>query len=332
MSSWQFDRGKDPLFRDAPLRYAVELPVLGVPVRFESNVADALEVVEQVYGQWRVLVARPDLLGEGRALVRIMVQAGDENDGGNRISSRLPDKDRLLLHTSGSVALADARDLNAIAYVTRQCLLADHFRNGFLDALTLFLVTALDRHPVHAAAVVRGGAALLLAGRSGVGKSTLAYVAHRAGCGLLSEDTTYVQSSPKLRVWGLGGAIFLPSSAREHFPEVAAFPTVERVNGDWKTAVPAVRSHKPGSVVCERMGICVLERAAGPSLETLLPGAVAERLGSGLEPGFDRFADTTGQVLERVASGGAWQLGLSERPQDNVKHLRRMFAHLGEGW
>ena len=87
----------------------------------------------------------------------------------------------------------------------------------------------------------------------------------------------------------------------------------------------------PSSVVAERMGICVLERAARPSLVTLSPDTVSERLGTHLEAGFDRFADTTGHVLERVASGGAWQFTLSERPQENLEYIRQMFADIEAG-
>ena len=47
--------------------------------------------------------------------------------------------------------------------------------------MTLLLVARQDRQPVHAAMVAGGSAALLLAGPTGVGKSTLAYAAHRAG-------------------------------------------------------------------------------------------------------------------------------------------------------
>jgi hypothetical protein len=51
-------------------------------------------------------------------------------------------------------------------------------------------VTLLGREPLHAAAVACGKSAVLLAGESGTGKSTLASRLMLAGCGFLADDVT----------------------------------------------------------------------------------------------------------------------------------------------
>ncbi|HEX9844762.1 MAG TPA: hypothetical protein VGC20_18530, partial [bacterium] len=92
---------------------------MGVPARFEASSPRAMAAVERAYGTWRALAARPDLVGTGRVRIRLVVQSGEE--GGESyptIRARMPDNNRLLLHTTGSMALADAGRLEAHAFVT----------------------------------------------------------------------------------------------------------------------------------------------------------------------------------------------------------------------
>src|SRR2546430_12677736 len=58
-----FDPSPDVLYHGVTLRHVMELPVLGVPVRFESNSAAALAVVEEAFGIWRGLPTSPGLIG-----------------------------------------------------------------------------------------------------------------------------------------------------------------------------------------------------------------------------------------------------------------------------
>src|SRR5207247_887165 len=86
---------------------------------------------------------------------------------------RMPDADRVIVHTPGSLGIADTRRQEATAYIT-PALLADRaqVQYSMIEGLTLVLVTACDRYPVHAAAIARGGGALLLAGPPGTGERT----------------------------------------------------------------------------------------------------------------------------------------------------------------
>src|SRR2546426_10337610 len=170
--SIQFDRSPDVLYHGVALRHVVELPVLGVPVRFESNSAAAIEVVEDAFGMWRALRASPELIAPRRLRVRLIVHDGDEGGAPHApVTCRMPDADRVVVHTPGSFGIADTSRGEAIAYVT-PALLADraHVRYGVIEGLTLTLVTACDRYPVHAAAIARGPVALLLAGPPGPGQ------------------------------------------------------------------------------------------------------------------------------------------------------------------
>src|SRR6266516_2454064 len=84
-----FDASPDVLYHGVPLRHVMELPVLGIPVRFESNSAAALAVVEEAFGIWRGLRASPGLIAPLGVRVRLIVHEGDERDG-SRVASHAP--------------------------------------------------------------------------------------------------------------------------------------------------------------------------------------------------------------------------------------------------
>src|SRR5882762_3933143 len=121
----QFDRSPDLLYHGVALRHAVELPVLGIPVRFQSNSAAVLAAVEDAFGIWRALRASPALIAPAGVTVRLIVHEADE--GGARhapVTCRMPDADRVIVHTPGSVGIADSLRREATVYVT-PALLAD---------------------------------------------------------------------------------------------------------------------------------------------------------------------------------------------------------------
>src|SRR5207247_540138 len=333
-----FDPSPDVLYHGVALRHVMELPVLGIPVRFESNSAAALAVVEEAFGIWRGLRTSPGLIAPLGVRVRLIVHEGDERDG-SRVAShapvtcRMPDADRVILHTPGSVGIADSRRQEATAYIT-PALLADraHVQHSMIEGLTLTLVTACDRYPMHAAAIARGGVALLLAGPPGTGKSTLAYQAHRHGLRVLSDDAAYVQLEPEFRLWGIPDRVHLLATASAHFPELAGRPPSLLANGDEKLVVqlPAAWPAPGGAVpVASRVGVCLLERKGGAASRG--PASAAEgqavlKEGWGLRRA--RVGAAMDQALARLVPAGGWRLALSANPADAVPHLEAMLRQL----
>ena len=190
------------------LPHSVTLSVLGIPTRFETNAPDVIEIVEEAFGWWRALELE-ETAGTAAEPVRVRISLVEGDEGplapGDHASVRheCPDAIRVVVRSAGSLGVSDPSRREARAQVSA-ALLADrmHFRTEMLETLTLSLLSAFDRHPVHAAAVAHEGQVLLLAAPSGTGKSTLAYACHAAGLDLLADDHVRVQLEPTLRIWG----------------------------------------------------------------------------------------------------------------------------------
>lgn len=313
--------------RVAPARLyaATTFSVLGLPLRIESNSPRVIAAAGEAFGP----PAAPTAGAPRGARVHVHVRPARPGDQAGPVSHGVPRRELLLLSSAGCRGYADTVLGEAVAEVG-EGLLDDreHFRCGVLEALSLFLLARMDRDPLHAAAVARGGTALLLAGRSGVGKSTLVYAAARAGLRVLSEDAVFLQADPA-RVWGVPRFVHLMPEAVRFYPELARVRPRVLFNGKTKLAVD-LRGHAPaeGCQVADRAGVCLLARGRAPGVEPLGTRAVVDALTASLEPGFDLYADSIGARIERVAARGAWRMTLPPHPADAVPMLHRMLDAL----
>lgn len=326
----EFARPEDALYHQVPLHHVVELPVLGVPVRFESNSAAALALVEQSFGTWRTLALVPSLISAERVRVRLVVHGGDEGDPTRApIAHRMPDPDRVITLTPGSVAIADGLRRDGVAYLT-PALLADaaHVRYHVVEGMTLSLVTGCDRVPVHAGAIARGDVALLLAGPPGAGKSTLAYAAHRRGWRVLSDDATYVQLRPGFRLWGIPGRVRLLPDTRDRFAELAGLTPTITADGTAKLDVPfpdARMDLAHALPVASRIGVCLLERGARAPRSAVVPAAeIRAALAEGVGLSRVRHGAALDAALERLVNADGWRLTLSSDPEEALPLLDSM--------
>ncbi len=325
MNGVDFTPPANDLYRNAPLDFAAEFPVLGIPVRFESNSEAVIRTAEESFGVWRCIADRPELIAAVSARVRLFVQDGNEGtDGHASLRYRWPDPDRMLVSTPGSFGVAEVNRYEAYAFVTT-ALVADtaHFQYGILEAMALVLVTGADRHPIHAATVSREGAVVLLCGASSSGKSTLAYAAWRDHFRVLGEDVAYVQLQPTVRIWAMPGRLHLSPNAVTHFPELRDTRATLQANGKLKIAVAPRLDGSSILPVAERVGVCLLSPGADQvSLERVSPAVIEDALTTDLEEGFDRDLQTGVAAAARLARNGGWRLHLSRDPREGVALLR----------
>jgi hypothetical protein len=87
--------------------------------------------------------------------------------------------------------------------------------------------------PLHCACLVKDGSGLLLSGKSGTGKSTLALSLSLNGFSYLSDDCTFLsQSGSELHAWGLPTTIKLLPDAVKYFPQLLHLEPSLSFNGE----------------------------------------------------------------------------------------------------
>jgi hypothetical protein len=216
--------------------------------------------------------------------------------------------DSLRLAAEGAVGGADARRGEGWCSIPPG-LIADPERlaTEVLDTLLLFLLTRAGRTPLHAAGVLVGETAAILAGPSGSGKSTLAHAALRASLPVLSDDTVYLQRDPEFRVWGYPRPIhLLPVTA--DMADARGAPRLR--GGRWKVAVPSSPSAAPPHLA-SRAAVFLLTRGDAVALRAISADEALAELTRALEPGFDHFRNHLPAAARAAAAGGAWRHTLS---------------------
>jgi hypothetical protein len=312
----------DPLLRHVALPHEVIVPVLGIPVRFRSNSPAALTAVHESFGRWVAAPGPDDPPRAPQVDIRIILHPGTEARATDApVTARMPDDQRVLLQTAGSVALVDLRRGDAVIYATA-ALLADleHFRYSMFEGPTLVLVAARDRLPVHAAMIARAGRVVVLVGPSGRGKSTLAYAARRRGWRVLADDAVYVQTSPALRVWGRPGHLYLPDDAGAWFAELEGRSPTLLANGKLKF----VMDTGPAEPAVSGPTICVLERGAVAGAEPIGPAELTTALLAELAPSHELYGDAPVQVTRLLARDGGWRLTVAADPVKALPLLEQM--------
>jgi hypothetical protein len=229
----------------------------------------------------------------------------------------------LRIDGAGVRAVADAGGGVASAMVSPELVEnAAALRAHVIEPLALFLLTAAGRAPIHAAGVVAGDLALLLAGPSGSGKSCLALAAHEMGLGLLTDDIVYLQTHPALRAWGL------PRPVHVYAPDSAARTGAVRIrNGKEKRAIPLANSVPARA---SRVALILLERGSEVALRPIA-SAEAQAAFAVLEPGFNLRRAEILDAVARVSATGAWRLTLSADPREAIALLMRRLPELCAG-
>ena len=187
-----------------------------------------------------------------------------------------------------------------------------------INTVAMFLVAQTGRIPVHASAVMFGERAIVLAGRSGAGKSSLALAADRAGYAVLSDDTIFVQIEPSFALWALPQAIHVfEKDAAGHVQNGMRYRS-----GRWKHVLPIAAPRYRA----DQATLCVLARGGDVSLAPMTAADAVEALTREPEPGYEFYGTRAGEAVRAVAQGGAWRLTLSHDPEEAIRLLAAAFG------
>jgi hypothetical protein len=310
----------------------IVVSIAGVGVRVVSNSAAVRDAFVERYGRASKSIGDAPLCE-----VTVNVQPGSLRSMQDmELPWQFPDADH---STASAPGFSTALDLEACsATVTLDQAFVPHhalFRRAVLEGIPLSILNRRDRHPVHAACVRQGHAALLLHGASGVGKSTLAYVAHRAGIEALADDSTRVQLTPAVRIWGEGDARFLHlmKEAKTRFPELRDLePDWLSAGGVTKLSVRAGPLDGKQPPYASSARVCLLSRGSGAiARRPASPADIREALLNAPEAVADRAPAQRVRVADALAAPGGWHLALTSDPIDAVPHLREMLAEINGG-
>lgn len=306
----------DPLYRRAPTPHELVLAPMGKWVRFLTNAPVILSILERAYGHWHDL--DPRYAGGEPLTIRLIVHDIEDSASAHPVY-RMPEDGHLLVSGRGSLGWADRRSGQAVCYVSPGALRDEGWaRYNLIQALLVFVLTPRDRCPLHAAAIVRDGVAILLTGPPGVGKSTLAHAAAAEGYRVLADDAVFIQQDPIVRVWGLSAELRLSTGPPGRgAPHRSAAKRVVDLRAASLLAWPPF---------AERAVLCVLDRSVTvPDVRRLGRADVIARVREQMPTGFDLFADQLPTALAALVNEG-WRLQLPERPADAVPYLNALVA------
>jgi hypothetical protein len=161
-----------------------------------------------------------------------------------------------------------------------------YWRRVLLPVLLGIVGHAISVTPLHCGCLVKNGHGLLLAGASGVGKSTLALCLSLNGFAYLSDDCTYFsRSGSRLHAWGLPVPMKLLPDAARYFPQLSASEAIHSLNGEVAIHLDPETIGVSRSPSCEPRWLVFVERTdeSGMAFRQITSQEAASRFTSSLE-------------------------------------------------
>jgi hypothetical protein len=282
--------------------------LFGIRVRFESDCRKTLDAALALYPLYEDAQTREQP-------VYVVLKTYDVKDFAS--DSVRVDGMELSIVRDGIVLQADGARQRGACIFPNELPNEDVVRDA-INTVAMFLVAQAGRVPVHASAVMFGERAVVLAGRSGAGKSSLALAADRAGYPVLSDDTVFVQTDPAFALWALPQAIHVfEQDAAGHARNGMRFRS-----GRWKHVLPIAAPR----CRAEQASLCVLARGEQVSLEPMAEADAVDALTRDPEPGYEFYGMRAVDAVRAIARGGTWRLTLSRDPDRAIDVLAATFG------
>jgi hypothetical protein len=216
--------------------FQTDLSIAGADCHLSTNSADVVQSVLQ-WGRPEVVSPHSfqmDIFVDARLSAKAVQHPAYFRGNGHLVFGFLP---------PGSFVTYDLLRRCARVVLSPEAALDDSFWRALLIPITIgVLGTTVGIVPLHCACVERDGNGLLIAGNSGVGKSTLTAALAQRGHTLISDDWTYFsREQSALVAHGLFAPIKLLPEALRFFDELRELTPAISLNGELAYEVEPVR-------------------------------------------------------------------------------------------
>jgi hypothetical protein len=185
----------DPLGCHEPLPLVRRFYPIGYALEIATNSEDVIAAAEENWGWFKPAFSSEPL--RVRIAVSATPQAGRPDTPSFRAMGHLIS----IISDRANFAVCDLRDGFAFCRLTEK-VAQDRtwMRQRFLDGMVLCMLVCREVTPIHASCVMKNGRGLLLCGRSGAGKSSMAFACASRGWTFVTDDVAYLRRGVADRV------------------------------------------------------------------------------------------------------------------------------------
>jgi len=315
----------DPLHWGCPILFREKFIPLGTTIQVESNDETVIQAAEESFGRYGEppTAARPEILLQ----LCVDPERHDRHPWPNPCYRSL----KHIFHIGcgdANFAVADLDTGSAVGFVSREIVQErSFFRYTFLECLFHVLVVRLSHTPVHCSSVALNGRGVLVCGRSGAGKTTLAYACARSGMQVVSDDVVHLCTEPvnhEIVLWGNPWRLRLMPDAVHLFPELIGQELTLRSDRQECLEID-VPSHFPDAalVSCRPVALVFLERGqeTTPRLYPVSAELALGRLQQDIVLDEDSVVQRHYSLLKRLVGVGTYALQYSGRPSRAVSMI-----------
>jgi hypothetical protein len=318
----------DPLYRGVPVPYQRRFVPLGKIVQVESNDSAVVDAAAHSFARYGDVPSS----ASPQIFIQLCVDCATHDEGPWPVPVYRARQH--LFHIgcgSSNFAVADLTTGTAIGFVSPKMVSdTSFFRYTFLECLFHVLAVHQSHTPVHCACVSWRNRGVLICGRSGAGKTTLAYACAKMGMQVVSDDVIHLEWNPTLNrtmLWGNPWQLRLEAECRNFFPELQGEIPRLRSDGGRYFEVDVLGTF-PGQAQtsCEPMALVFLERSLNTAAECIPwdPALALGRMKEDVVLDEESVVARHHALLERLANVGTYTLSYSGHPLSAVTAIRRL--------